>query len=373
MKSLIEDIVDKPETMDSLFLSFIVILLAFGLFSTTSMYVARRIDAQAESLQRLSRELESLRFAHEQLVSSSLNLNERLEERIDMYAERALLARETCQQASTVAPIPPPVQAAIETPHRLAFIMPYIESQTDKVIDLLQQWTDRAPFDERADGAVRAQCDLIFYYHRSEQVHREQHADSISAILDALPSDNASSQFDRSRVRFIYADLTDREDIYPNGANHMFYNLFFRESTYEPLVASYRYFMLLEPDVVPLRARWGTKVYNETLGDQFWMKGSQFHGRYLPAHFRTHINGNALYALGQPKFVDYLKLVKKSYGMHMGYGKSPIDDLVVALGNIFLTRKPALDNNIMQFLINDGNYQLWYDYVHYFVYSDFIR
>eukprot|EP01108_Squamamoeba_japonica_P004838 TRINITY_DN3814_c0_g1_i1.p1 TRINITY_DN3814_c0_g1~~TRINITY_DN3814_c0_g1_i1.p1 ORF type:complete len:311 (-),score=61.37 TRINITY_DN3814_c0_g1_i1:38-970(-) len=266
-----------------------------------------------------------------------------------MYAEQAQLASETCRQVTPAPSIACPTTAPIEAPHRIAFIMPYIESQTDKVIDLLQQWTDFAPFDERVDGAVRDNCDLLFYYHRSEQVHREQHSASISAILDALPSDSAA-QFDRSRVRFIYANLTDREDIYPNGANHMFYNLFFRESTYKPLVERYRYFMLLEPDVVPLRARWGTKVYNETLGDQFLMKGSQFHGRYLPAHFRTHINGNALYALGEEKFVELLKLVKKSYGMHMGY-----------------------DNNIMQFLINEGNYQLWYDYVHYFVYSDFIR
>lgn len=145
-----------------------------------------------------------------------------------------------------------------------------------------------------------------------------QYGASIDAILSALPQNNAS-HFDASRARFIYANLTDKEDQYPEGANHMFYNIFLRDEMHDALAAQYKYFMLLEADVAPIRAGWGTKLYDETRGDHFWMKGSQFHGRYLPKHIRFHINGNALYALGEPEFAKVLRAVKGSWSLKMGY------------------------------------------------------
>jgi hypothetical protein len=42
-------------------------------------------------------------------------------------------------------------------------------------------------------------------------------------------------------------------------------------------------------DVHPIRHHWANKVYNESAmsSSPYWMKGSQFHGRYLPVHFRV--------------------------------------------------------------------------------------
>ena len=124
-------------------------------------------------------------------------------------------------------------------PHRMAILVPYIESQTDKLLDLVAQWRRTPPFESGGSVAPeRAQIDLILYYHRSEAIHRSFNG-SIETILDALPQRNAS-HFDSERVRFLYANLTDAEDEYPQGANHMFYNLFLKPEFHEPLAEKYK-------------------------------------------------------------------------------------------------------------------------------------
>jgi hypothetical protein len=235
-----------------------------------------------------------------------------------------------------------------ETPHRVAVVMPFVERQTDKVVECIGRWTDRPPFsDDVRLSNVRDQIDLVFYYHRAPDLQPQSSRDAILAALDALP-DNGRF-FHRHRVFFWYANLTAEEDVYPMGANLMFYNLFER-SFGELSRDSRRYLFLMESDVRPLRANWMNKVYNESLGSPFWVRGSQFHGRYLPSHFRLHINGNALYGVHDAEFVELLKRVKASWSLSMGY-----------------------DNCIGQFLVAEQNYQYWYDYIHMYQYADFIR
>jgi hypothetical protein len=237
-----------------------------------------------------------------------------------------------------------------ETPHRIAVLIPFVERQLAMLEHCVRRWLDRPPFSAE-HSHVRDSIDVILYYHRTPAHMPEETRNRIDALFNAtMPS--TPRFFRRDRVSFMWANLTDEEDAYPAGANHMFYNLFLRNATFEALSRRYKFFALLEPDVRPLRQAWANKVYNETLGSFFWQKGSQFHGRYLPAHFRTHINGNAIYGLGAEAeaFVDMLRKVQASSSIRMGY-----------------------DNNIMQWLLAEQNYQAWYDHVHMFVYADFIR
>jgi hypothetical protein len=235
-----------------------------------------------------------------------------------------------------------------ETPHRIAVVMPFVERQTARVVECIARWHDRPPFSDDARLAnIRAQVDLVFYYHRLPALQPAESRRQIEAALDAMPSNGRF--FQRDRAFFWYANLTAEEDVYPVGANLMFYNLF--EHSFATLSQdSRRYIFLMEADVRPLRANWMNKVFNETLGSPFWVRGSQFHGRYLPPHFRLHINGNAIYGVHDREFVELLKRVKATWSLAMGY-----------------------DNNIGQYLIQEQNYQYWYDYIHMYQYADFIR
>ena len=268
----------KPDSQDIFStmkkLSVLLLIFALAAFFIVSAFNVARLGAQSEQLRELGRVVAKLR-AQQANVSPNVTLSWNAARNGSLAAKHMQSPKESNMLGCW----------SRNSEHRIAFIVPFIESQTERLTQLLTRWSEFHPFDGKTDRAVRDKCDLIFYYHRSEEEHRKQHMTSISAIFDALPSD-AGSQFNRSHVRFLYANLTDAEDKYPIGANTMFYKLFLTTNTYISLSKKYRYLMLLEPDTVPIRSRWAWKVYTETLGDQFWMKGSQFHGHKLSEGIR---------------------------------------------------------------------------------------
>lgn len=65
------------------------------------------------------------------------------------------------------------------------------------------------------------------------------------------------------------------------------------------------HFMYLEPDVVPLRARWAEALHAllPPRSERFWVKGSAARGPTRVDEWVTHhINGNALYDCGDAEF-----------------------------------------------------------------------
>jgi predicted Zn-dependent protease len=109
-------------------------------------------------------------------------------------------------------------QCRQETPHRIAFVMPYIESQTDKVLEAIAKWQEYLPFDA-VNGHIREHCDLLFYYHKSKELHMSQYAHSRQAIFDAVrtATNDSRHNFLFENVEFMYADLSDADDRYPEG------------------------------------------------------------------------------------------------------------------------------------------------------------
>jgi len=61
----------------------------------------------------------------------------------------------------------------------------------------------------------------------------------------------------------------------------------------------------MEADVHPVRKNWLKRVIVEMLcGDDFWIKGSPYmyaHPQWL-SRYKWHINGNAIYKVGDPEF-----------------------------------------------------------------------
>ncbi|GJD06772.1 hypothetical protein Gasu2_11650 [Galdieria sulphuraria] len=105
----------------------------------------------------------------------------------------------------------------------------------------------------------------------------------------------------------------------------------------------------MEPDVSPIRPFWLEAVYNETKGKEFYHKGSiaQYAKRIITQH-DYHINGNALYRVGDPCFDNILETAQ------MEYKDAPFDGALHALRM-------------------NKRYHSWMRYYsHLFVYSDFI-
>ncbi len=91
-----------------------------------------------------------------------------------------------------------------------------------------------------------------------------------------------------------------------NGPNALFYETMSYMSTQNVSVI-----LLLEPDVKFLTDFWFDKLRALSQMDTFWIYGSQYKGlNYLSSRFRCHLNGVALYNVGDPSFSDFIQLLK---------------------------------------------------------------
>jgi hypothetical protein len=224
-------------------------------------------------------------------------------------------------------------------------------------------WLEGAsPVEAGAPGALTLlnHVHFVLYFHRDAAslsavdrivVERSIHALSRQVLAqvptelldDGLPSPMFS-------ITWMFANLTQKEDRYPEGANYMFYRMWEKDQpAYEALRSVAPVTMLLESDVVPIRDGWLQALYREAASYRtWWMKGSQFHGRYLPDHVRVHINGNALYSLDDPGFDAIVARARASWSIRMGY-----------------------DNSVYRIIRED--WTAFRDFGHKFVFADYVR
>lgn len=103
---------------------------------------------------------------------------------------------------------------------------------------------------------------------------------------------------------------------------------------------------------------------------RFWMKGSisRCDGRYGDIAKRRdfHINGNALYCLGSPQFMDFINRVQAFYPAGAGTGKN------VAGCSTGRRAEDGWDHTFYQFRMQPENFEYAKGVMHRFVYSSFI-
>lgn len=128
------------------------------------------------------------------------------------------------------------------------------------------------------------------------------------------------------RVVFLEAQLSGRYNEYDKrrntatwtaGPNSMF-NLLISHARR----LGYRHLLQLEPDVLPIRAGWLDRVACLAAISDAWVIGSALYAncthdirtgrceRELPERFVGHINGNAIYAVGDDTFARYAKAIR---------------------------------------------------------------
>ncbi|GJQ08996.1 hypothetical protein GpartN1_g787.t1 [Galdieria partita] len=214
---------------------------------------------------------------------------------------------------------------------RFAVVIPFIPKQTNRVLSNLKRWatSEYFPCDTLLDTLVTESTDLVFYYDMPlDHPSISESIQTLTLWLRKEPLQNVISSCFHN-VRFISANLSAEQStnsykmdfvkssVKTEGTVRQFYAAVDHPS----LTNTYRHFFYMEPDHIPIRKRWLTAIFNDSLQGDFWMKGSLM--RYKPRFscafepYRTrylrHINGNAIYKLGDPCFIRFLENVFREY------------------------------------------------------------
>lgn len=189
----------------------------------------------------------------------------------------------------------------------LIVVVPFVGWQSEWVFSNLDSIWPRVPPCENADSSITAKPDLFFYFHKD--ISRSRFA--LSEIQRLFRKhENVSRCF--ASLQFLNAGLSEAEDVYPLAAARMFFRLFKSKR-----LLSYKTMFYMEPDNLPCRTGWLTALDRESrVPGGFWVRGSILRdgvedtGRYS---YASHINGNALYAIGNKEFRAFLSKVETSF------------------------------------------------------------
>ena len=249
---------------------------------------------------------------------------------------------------------------------RLALVIPFTARDSAHVISNLKRWQDGGdPCPTIRKFEAKHYVDIIFWFNM------DFHSNETFADHFRLEARHElkwmRSCFGRSK--FLSSHLTAVEDAYPQGPSNQFYRLF--GSSVEGLSGLYDYFMLMEHDVRVVRPGWLDAVWREcAFPTEFYIKGSILRGRRADGNLQYeecssgwldaqawlgHINGNALYRLGNAHFTSLINDTRSKWDPNTGW--KAFDTSIWR-------------NLVMNFMTNWPAYQ---EYAHMLVYSQFIQ
>jgi hypothetical protein len=192
-----------------------------------------------------------------------------------------------------------------------ALVVPTQVRERDRILKNLRLWKHPA-FAPFLHFRGRDRVKLIFSFTGNENGKLKQE------ILEEFQKGDILQQY-FSDIQFYFFALPKDEDIYiqdyslpagkkgyKSGPNQQFFlNLDALQN-----VCQYAFFM--ETDCLPIRPDWLGKLYDLVqTSEEFWILGSSYKGRATIArHYARHINGNAVYAVGNSKFAEFAQTWK---------------------------------------------------------------
>lgn len=289
----------------------------------------------------------------------------------------------------------PEKQCEHQNETKFAVVIPFIPDQLNRIkedIEIL--WKIYSPCNTNSTFPLHSRPDLIFYFNL-DSTHKVW--DNITSIVDE------SGEIEKcfNQVRFISANLTRDRNRYPGGADYMFLSLLgvtedeifevsieyetdedtnitipitrrkhtttiiYSRNDTEPysVVKKYDYIFYNEPDCVPIREGWLTKLHEQCSKpiQPFWVKGSIYRGSdlnklernpFIP--YRFHINGNSLYGIGDPNLSEFIATVRR--WVLSGHGR----------------HTNAYDTDLFNYLIQPEHYQTIKHKVHLFQFTNIV-
>ena len=246
---------------------------------------------------------------------------------------------------------------------QLALVVPFTAFQLRKLRALLDRWKSVEPCNPEEDVDSAQQVDLIFALIEGVNYRTTNEVVRYFQELGSLTSCFRHTQFMNMQSRRFEQQFGHLE-----GAATVFYRLF------ERLEKSYRTFMIMEPDVMPIQRRWLPPMVQQSqrldCTSGFWQLGSVSMGNmnFGQLHRRTdfHMNGNAMYLLGCSAFEDYKCRVQTFY--------RPVGACARVAGcHTGKIYEDGYDHALYQFRMQPENFAYARTVLHRFAYTDFIQ
>ncbi len=190
-----------------------------------------------------------------------------------------------------------------------AIVCPLTPRELPTALNNLAFWDSEAPPLTRGEAAGKPRPKLVFSFNGAPDATLVQ---PLVEAFEALPVVRQS--FEAIDVRF--CDLPPEKDVYAregevkyapfgrkSGPNWMFFE------TMKALRGEAEFVFLMETDCRPLIPNWIRRIRKACAqNEDAWIIGSHYCG-VSPLHWSIarHINGNALYHIGDPKFWDFLE------------------------------------------------------------------
>ena len=254
--------------------------------------------------------------------------------------------------------------SASEVQPRLgAVVIPCTDSDVDQIIANFHAWSSPsyAPFIGRARDRP-ALCLVFNNSNARKQIKR------IEKAFASLPVRNAFA-----RLEITFLDLRGTRDAYvrshkvtdsPHGYKAGPNNLFFGAIAHARRFG--RYSFMMESDCVPVRPGWLRRLQAivET-PDTFWVAGSAYRGQdQIGREIARHINGNAIYACGDPAFQSFLENVWKPALQKIVRSDNPRAAYDFVLDYLQQEMRSDVEKN--------APWDFWRDHAHLFRYTDYI-
>ena len=241
------------------------------------------------------------------------------------------------------------VRYSLSNMSSLKIVMPFHINQLDRVLETINKWNIFKPCYK---NDFNESIEFIFYVG-----HFAAQKTSLDNLKSKLPQ--KIDCFSNIRLT-VHEYKSADEDKHVKGSRLMFENMLSRY--YEPFKnTSFVFYM--EPDVRVIRPFWLNGIINEIGNGNFWSKGSVFrgdlnkfakNGPYLPNYI--HINGNALYNIGNDEFnLFYFNILRPYVVKKNGDSKN------------------AYDTDFFEFLFDKDNYDITRKVLHKFQFTDMIQ
>jgi hypothetical protein len=251
---------------------------------------------------------------------------------------------------------------------QIAFIVPFVEFQINKLANLLtEHWVAYPPC---LPHSLRQSADLIFFTeHRlSDYLQRR-----IRTYYSELGIQKTGC-FHTDEPKFLSLSGVDSTRSHLEGAAYSFFSLF------RLLERNYVTFALAEPDIAPVQAGFIPALVRKSFtvsckAEGLWQLGSPPLSKdvdvsKLRERLDFHMNGNALYALGCPDFEDYMCRAQTFYAPKDLRG---ICRNVAGCATNSNDYEGGYDHVLYRFRMHADNYEYSRLILHKFAYSDFVQ
>lgn len=191
-----------------------------------------------------------------------------------------------------------------------AVVVPLTAGEHAQLLDNLWLWSQPAFAPVLGDRPSRAP-DLVFVCNNEQAASIEP---EVRSFLEQTPALRASF----GDIRFLNLNLIGEADLYRRdnngppatygwraGPNHLFFGAL------DLLRDHWGHALFMETDCIPLRPDWLGRINALLAGDDApWVLGSIYRGSDpLGPREKRHINGNAVYATGDPEFHKFVDTV----------------------------------------------------------------